>query len=131
MQSSATTLSSARTKSSAPPSLRSRCPLLHYVDGVICYAKEEDIRFSTTPLRGRMGSFASIRPSVREAVKWRRGEVEKRSSGLDVRFSTTWMVSFATQRRVQRRRTLSRRTYFAKRVHSTTLKRNKKLNHAD
>jgi hypothetical protein len=56
------------------------------------------LRFSTFPLLhfsasrtdGRMGSpaatrtsFASIPPSVREAVKWRSGKVEKRKSGLD------------------------------------------------
>jgi hypothetical protein len=73
-----------------------------------------DVRFSTTPLLHfvdrRMGSpaatrtsFASIRPSVYpqsgEAEKWRSGKVEKRSSGLDVRFSA-WTKSFATQRQM-------------------------------
>jgi hypothetical protein len=58
-------------------------------------------------LRRQPDDFASIRPSVHpsatrrsgEAVKWRSGEVEKRSSGLDVRFSA-WTKSFATQRQM-------------------------------
>jgi hypothetical protein len=58
-------------------------------------------------LRRQPDDFASIRPSVHpsatrrsgEAVKWRSGEVEKRSSALDVRFSA-WTKSFATQRQM-------------------------------
>jgi hypothetical protein len=55
----------------------------------------------------RSAKRRTLRPSVHpsatrrsgEAEKWRSGKVEKRSSGLDVRFSA-WTKSFATQRQM-------------------------------